>query len=98
MIPGSPVTPSATSTYSMAGWSPPPAKAASGLDRDWPVELARFAHLRLHAPGRLLLRVALVENRREMLRARIVVMPVQRGGIVHPEKAMQQVLATQPGR
>src|SRR6266704_6026930 len=65
--------------------------------RDWPIEFAGFVPPSLHAFGDLFLLFAGVENRRAILRAHVVVLPVQRGGIVHPKEIIQQGLVTEPG-
>src|SRR5436190_19413841 len=64
---------------------------------DRAAELAGLVPFCLHTFRSLLLRFAGAENRRAILRAHVVVLPVQRRGIVHPKEIIQQRLVTQPG-
>src|SRR3984957_8069866 len=68
------------------------------LGRDGPVELAGFVPAHFHALGRLFLRLAGVENRRAILRAHVIVLPVERGRIVHAEEIIQQFLVAELAR
>src|ERR1035438_4842956 len=72
-------------------------RGGSNLRRNRPIELARLSPSRLHALGSLFLCFAGVENCGTILCTGVVVLPVQRRGIVHAEKIIQQRLVTEPG-
>src|SRR5664279_1160005 len=72
-------------------------RGGSNLRRNRPIELARLIPSRLHALGSLLLCFASVENCGTILCTDVVVLPVQRRGIVHAKEIVQQRLVTEPG-
>ena len=57
---------------------------------DRAVELAGFIPPGFYSLGGLLLSLALVKNGRAVLRAHVVVLAVERGGIVHAKEVIQE--------
>src|SRR5437870_856462 len=67
------------------------------LGRDRFLKLAGLAEAPDYAFGGFLLGFAGREDGRSILSADVIVLPVQRGGIVHAEKIIQESLVAEPG-
>src|SRR5664279_309722 len=67
-------------------------RGSCNLRRNRPIELSRLSPSRLHALRSLFLCFGGVENCGTILCTGVVVLPVQRRGIVHAEKIIQQRL------